>query len=370
MAPAGRAAEFCSALPKTQRRIFAAAWGNLSSPILFPPVAAKPVTAPVEKSQAVNSDRALANDAGARLADSEPLDAALEPSADEDIVDLAAIDAVKDVPSFPDMLGDCWGTPSGAWALLVDDVVRADDDLNGTFAIAHVDRKGRLLVAKLSTDGYTCSDCPPEESVITDNSRGDFSILDATQNRWSARGSVFDFDGDGEPEFLVTIWKWIGPNRGIFRGRIWTYRRGVVRLYGPSQHLNVTDRKDIDGDGRDDIEVFVGGGSFVSRSESRWLVTESLALFAHTLPNGKFSFTDDVAIDAAKKACKKPGSIIASQVEVLCARVWGMSADAIERAVQRGCQKAAPGTECEDLDTMRALITDPVPIVIPKSQRE
>ena len=58
-------------------------------------------------------------------------------------------------------------------------------------------------------------------------------------------GSVFDFDGDAEPEFLLHLWKSIGPNRGMSRSRIWTYRRGAIRLYGPSQRLNVTELKDI-----------------------------------------------------------------------------------------------------------------------------
>jgi hypothetical protein len=35
-------------------------------------------------------------------------------------------------------------------------------------------------------------------------------------------------------------------------------RRGAIRLYGPSQHLNLNELKDIDGDGRDDLGVFVG----------------------------------------------------------------------------------------------------------------
>ncbi|MGE5783180.1 MAG: hypothetical protein ACM3ZE_01260 [Myxococcales bacterium] len=108
----------------------------------------------------------------------------------------------------------------------------------------------------------------------------------------------------------------------------------------------------------------------MSPSSAKWMVSDSLNLVAHSLPEGKFTFRDSVALEFAKSVCKKPGKELTTHIEVLCARVWGMSSDAIARGIQRGCRNASPGTECVDVDTLNALATTTVPLVIPVSERE
>jgi uncharacterized protein YaiE (UPF0345 family) len=342
-------------LPTVQRRILAAAWLNVDGPTLFP--TAKPVPA---LPPALDASAPASSDAG---------DAGDAAGAGSGGIDLAALDAAPDIPKVPEVLGQCWPTRNGAWTMALDDVVRNEDDLEGTWSIGHVDRKGRLLAAKLAVFGYTFSGATADELVIAEGARGDFSLVEANTGRFYAAGTAFDWDGDGEEELLVTA-----SLRKLARtqtmGRIWTYRAGTIRLYAPTRQLNVLDVKDIDHDGRPDLDVYVGGGAFLSPSMSKWMVTDPLALVAHSLPDGKFTFRDAAAIEYAKSVCKKPGKELSTHIEVLCARVWGVSADAISRGIQRGCKNAGSGTECEDVDMLNGLATLPVPLVLPASERE
>jgi len=365
--PAGLAATFCSELPKTQRRIFAAVWAGLEGPRLLPLSEPQAITPP--PAVAAAAVHLPVADGGSHIA-ADAADELEEEETEETGINLNAIDAVTGVPEFPNNLGQCWGTPGGAWTMLVDNVVREQEDLLGTLAITHVDRKGRLLPVKVGLFNYTNIAGPFEEVIINDDSSGDFSVVNMSEGRDSVSGSVFDWDNDGEPEFLLYVCKKIAPFRNVCGGRVWTYRSGVVRLYWPTRELNVTSAEDIDGDGRDDIWVYVGGGTYASESDHMWHVTDSLALAAHSLPNGKFSFTDSVAIESAKKQCPKPGKTISSQVGALCARVWGMSPETIERVVERSCRRPEPGSECEYLKDFNSLAWEKIPVVIPKAERD
>ncbi|MGC4064171.1 MAG: hypothetical protein QM784_05920 [Polyangiaceae bacterium] len=206
-------------------------------------------------------------------------------------MDLATLDAATGVPAMPSMLGQCWPTAGGAWTILVDDLTRDDDDLHGTWAIGHVDRRGRLLAAKLSSFGYTNAGAKDDELVVDESTRGDFSMLDANQMRFDASGSTFDWDGDGEDEFFVLA-SMTQLNRTQTMGRIWTYRSGVIRLYWPTHDLHIVGINDIDADGRPDLEVYIGGGLYLSTSYHKWMLSDPLNLIAHSLADGKFTFRE------------------------------------------------------------------------------
>lgn len=408
--PAGKAATFCSDLPKLQRRILAAAWLRLEGPTLF---STEEITTDVREytraqPPAFATTTPASHVAGGGAANSSELGAAGVPAtsrrlkvpsgdaqgaahvsgssdagtntnrtstnptnggASSDEIDIAALDSAPDLPQVPAMLGQCWPTRNGAWTMFLDDVDRNENDLEGTWAIGHVDRKGRLLAAKLMVFGYTNPSATADELVVADGARGDYSLVDANEERFYAAGNAFDWDGDGESELLVTA-SLTKLHRTQTMGRIWTFRAGTIRLYAPTRQWNVMGVKDIDHDGRPDLEIYVGGGLFASPSSAKWMGCDSLNLVAHSLPDGKFTFRDSTAIEFAKSICKKPGKELSTQVEVLCARVWGMNSDAITRGIQRGCRNASPGTECEDIDTLHDLATTAVPVVIPKSERE
>ncbi|HMA97662.1 MAG TPA: hypothetical protein VKP30_33485, partial [Polyangiaceae bacterium] len=244
--PAGKAAMFCADLPTLQRRILAAAWLNLDGPTLFPtPKATTNVlqyTPPQPPASATTtpashiagggapnslelgavgvpatnrhlnepSRDALSAEAhahGSSNAGTNPSHTSTNPTnvgAGSDGIDVSALNSAPDIPKVPAMLGQCWPTRNGAWTMFLDDLVRNENDLEGTWAIGHVDRKGRLLAAKLMVFGYTNSSATADELVVADEARGDFSLVDANEGRFYAAGNAFDWDGDGEAELLVT----------------------------------------------------------------------------------------------------------------------------------------------------------------------
>jgi len=324
-----RVTELCARLPKLQAQIFAAAWSNKAGPSLF--------------GQALDNGNS-------------------EPSRFE------ALDAVEGVPEVPLSLGKCWEAKPGAWVMLVDRVIRQDDDLKGTWAIAHVDAQGQLSVTELSATAYPMGCWPPKNLSAQQAHSGDFSAIEMERQQFQVSHAVFDWDGDREPELFLNVSLALSA-ADVSAGCIWTYRDGRVQPFEPARNLNVVRTRDVDGDGRDDLEVSIGGGRYLPRDGYRQIECNTLTLLAHSLQNGSFSLTDQVAVEYAKRSCKMPGNALSTHVDVLCARVWGMNAQSIVRAIDRGCAKAKPESECDDIPAMKRLATaEAVPALLAGSR--
>jgi hypothetical protein len=319
------AASLCARLPKLQAQVFAAAWANKLGPSLF----------------------------GQRLDESNT-----DPSR------FAALNTVEGVPEVPQGLGQCRQANAGAWVMLVDRVKREEDDLKGTWALAHVDERGQLAAKELSVTEYPMGCWPSKDARIPQTQPGDFSVDESERQQFQTHHAVFDWDGDGVPELFLNVSLALSA-ADVSAGCIWTYRDGRVQPFEPARNLNIVRTRDVDGDGRDDLEVSIGGGRYLPRGGYRQVECSTLTLIAHSLPNGSFSLTDQVAVEYARRSCKTPSDALSTHVDVLCARVSGMNVASIMRAIDRGCAKAKPDSECDDVAAMKRLATaEAVPVLL------
>ena len=269
---------------------------------------------------------------------------------------LAALDRVTDAPAVPSPFGECQSTRGGAWSVVLDPAQKTDEGLVGSWTLLHVDKRARVVSALPVNPSEYTSECSNPNCL--DPHPADFLVV-ATNGQSSTLGvGTFDWDGDGEAELYASI-DFVAYTTARDRTRIWTFKNGQIKLYPRGRDLDARAVKDFDSDGRPDLIVHIGGGSYSSPCSSRsGLLTDPLELLAHSLPGGGFSMTDDVAIAFAKHECPPPESTFASQKAVLCARVWGNKPAEIAKALAAGCKANGPvcGTECEDHEALDILI--------------
>ena len=168
----------------------------------------------------------------------------------------------------------------------------------------------------------------------------------------------FDYDGDGTDEFFHFVAEAEHGSGAYARisSELWTYREGrVVRYEGAPEHARLV--RDLDHDGRPDL-LFPGpyqglfaypgycdGGVFDAATDPE---NGSAIFVAHSLPDGSFSTTDEVAAAALKERCPAPPDFSQANTEVeissaiRCARAHGAPANALERTVAEACKRIAP----------------------------
>ncbi len=170
----------------------------------------------------------------------------------------------------------------------------------------------------------------------------------------------FDFDGDGEEEFIV-----IGHDQTKDGPRdpmayIVQFASGNPQLYAPAKDLPIFRVEDVDRDGRPD---FISYGPYRARMPARCNGAPAQvvgpALLVHSLANGSFSMTDDRSVAFAKEHCEKPGFSVARDdekrvddeqtfVNIACARLWGMSEAQAVSAVASSCNAIRGEAGCKD----------------------
>ncbi len=172
--------------------------------------------------------------------------------------------------------------------------------------------------------------------------------------------SAFDFDGDGEDEFIAIAHDQTkdGPRDPL--AYIVEFKNGSPQIYPPSKDLPIFRVEDVDRDGRPD---FVSYGPYRARPPARCNGAPSQvvgpALLVHSLANGTFSMTDENAIAFAKQHCEKPGFSVARDdekrvdddqtfVNIACARLWGMSEAQAVASVQSSCSAIRGDAACKD----------------------
>ncbi|WP_394823764.1 FG-GAP repeat domain-containing protein [Pendulispora albinea] len=185
--------------------------------------------------------------------------------------------------------------------------------------------------------------------------------------------TVFDFDGDGQDEVLLTGSSWVRDGASSPYGRMWTLKGGKkIEPYARAPEFGSVE--DIDDDGRPDL---LTNGPYVLEASPTLAacgVTERRIagplLVLHSLPDGSFAAADDHAMAYAKKACPaRPKSILTSASgdaaapgadsvdTVACARLWGMSEADLTALVNKECRALRPLTDAgaRPLDTARPL---------------
>jgi hypothetical protein len=261
----------------------------------------------------------------------------------------------------------CAPTPSGgAWALHVDALaVERDPDtraelLQGTFSLVHATADGARTSARPWSEGIA----GPEGNLVC--AAGDECVSIDTP-------SLFDHDGDGEPEVFVRVATERHRAPTTAHGRLWTFRDAAVDVYPPSRAWVVAAVRDVDADGRPDLLTH---GHYATEAPGPCGESPHAALgpllAAHSLPDGRFSDADAAARRADRAQCPAatadPAGVVVSTpagvdvaatfVRVVCARLWGASAAAVTQRVQaagralrsggRRCGQRAPG----DLDVL------------------
>ncbi|MDO9016887.1 MAG: VCBS repeat-containing protein [Myxococcales bacterium] len=251
----------------------------------------------------------------------------------------------------------CAPTPGGgAWALHVDALaVERDPDtrrevLAGTFSLVHASAEGARASVRPWSEGITGPEgnlvCAPGDECVT---------VEAP--------SLFDHDGDGEPEVFVRVATVRERGAGSFHGRVWTFRDGAVDVYPPSRPWMVAAVRDVDNDGRPDLLTH---GHYLAEApgpcgRAPVLATGPL-LAVHSLPDGRFSLDDAAARRADRVAC--PAATASAEavvvttpdgrvdpaatfVRAVCARLWGASAAAVTRRLQASAEAVrAGGARC------------------------
>lgn len=204
------------------------------------------------------------------------------------------------------------------------------------------------------------------------------STIDGPRESWSGitKLSVFDFDGDGEEELIVEGTRGCLVNADLqCQGdlpelEIMTSRNARVDFYpapvmpglapahvaltmgkadGAPPVLDESDKtlhyravRDVDGDGRPDFETYAFYEASTDDMDVTSFFLHGPTFLAHSLPDGSFSLTDDVAMKKLAESCAaavpfakaKPADLFTTAV---CARLSGEPPSAIERHYVARC---------------------------------
>lgn len=173
---------------------------------------------------------------------------------------------------------------------------------------------------------------------------------------------TFDLDGDGSEELLA----------GIGKGAILSFKDGKISPYSKYTGAPFRAIVDVDQDSRPDLFLqhpyLAGDGIYSCGIRGGMGVVNfaiDLELFARSLPDGTFS-TDDAAAQAlTKHQCPGiPRHIVVKDADgaydnvkirqrVACARLWGVSADNVTKALEKECSWTADDEECDALFDVR-----------------
>lgn len=272
----------------------------------------------------------------------------------------AELDRVKAVSESKDPLGradavsdeirgafvHCTKTKAGgAWGLALRDVKSERNGITGVALAEHVDASGNKTELRLKGPNRLAE----RSFAATDIDR----VTIASE-------LVFDYDGDGQDEYVV-----VGSNQtkeGVKDLLTWvlTVKGGAVELYAPAKNVVASRVEDVDRDERPDL---VSYGPYRTRVAARCSNEPTIAvgpsLLVHSQKDGSFSWTAAAAIAFAKRSCPKGGFEIARDEEkkvddeqtfenVACARMWGVSEAQVSGVVSSQCRPVSGEAACKE----------------------
>ena len=290
-----------------------------------------PVATDTSSTTAPPADAALAGHHGrADAGEDAGLDALCATVLKEEKLDESALREEDRTSPGPRM--HCWSTGRFAWAIRVDRQ-DASSSVRQTVLFAGSDGARARLASTL--DGV---EWPP--------------LL-------GRHAAMFDFDGDGVPEFFGVVPKNLRTYAPAARVFV-TFKKGAISPYPTGGSFEVDALTDMDKDGRPDLRVsFQLGKRKVCEASDEGPLEVELA--AHSLPDGKFSLTDAPAIAFAEHRCPAMPAADAmflpsidpaasdkrdlSMAYVSCSRMRGKSADAVIAELQAACAPNAEATK-------------------------
>lgn len=262
----------------------------------------------------------------------------------------------------PPLFGQCFAHPGGAWLVTLDSMKPGEQwgpSLDVRWSLTHVDDRGAR--ASLAPGRSHDRVVGPDEK----------NLLVGGEDSLSAELVAFDWDGDGVPEIVPLVRGKDHEGPDFVRGRVFTLKRGAVELYAPAAGLIAEQVADVDHDGLPDLRTRAGFSAPSSGCESGFDATlDGPAWLAHARPDGTFSLGDEVAAREAMKHCPAPprpllpagaeGDAGVMAQAILCARIWGASAEVVLEALEAACPRApgrgegCPAGECQDRATLDA----------------
>ena len=158
--------------------------------------------------------------------------------------------------------------------------------------------------------------------------------------------AAFDYDGDGVPEVAIQRSSHLDCESSSSLG-IWKIAGATLIPYPLQPRLELVAIRDEDRDGRPDL---VTHGAYDGLYDSCRVDREAApAIFVHhSLPDGSFSATDEVARTALRSACptrtadlpvwdrEEPADDLTHAL--VCARLWGTPVDKLLRRLSGQCQ--------------------------------
>ncbi len=266
----------------------------------------------------------------------------------------------------PKVLGKCYPTKSGAWAIRFERIKASEGvAVSARFVVVHLGNDGKVVPAPFQSSPFA--------------GRPDAPRIPAGSNYVLSPGEhytdvfvpdVFDFDGDGDGELLFMAQAYVSEGGKVpFSGsQVFTWRSGAVTSYEPAARLAWVGTRDIDGDHRPDLI-----GSYLG-----------ISVAAHSLTDGTFSQTDAAAQAFAQRTCP-PGKTSAflsvdeddagfpelqpSGWNGACALLWGATPEVVIREIDKHCaavdctRKSALTDEVVDsADIYRSLVRTKPPL--------
>lgn len=171
--------------------------------------------------------------------------------------------------------------------------------------------------------------------------------------------AMFDFDGDGSPEYFAIVPKDVKTFSPAVRNLV-TYKNGKIAPYPVEKGYSVDGVADLDLDGRGDLKISYELGKRTACDPGEQGTSVTVELSAHGQAGGKFSVDDDGAAAYAAKKCPSMPAADAmfdpsmnlkadpkdlSLSWVLCSRLRGKSADAVIAELQAACAAHADKTK-------------------------
>ncbi|MFO0590083.1 MAG: VCBS repeat-containing protein [Polyangiaceae bacterium] len=170
------------------------------------------------------------------------------------------------------------------------------------------------------------------------------------------RIGTFDLDGDGTEELIAALGK----------GVVLSLKDGKISTYSKFKDTAFQRIVDFDQDGRPDLLLshpYIGGETLYGCGLRMGMgipnVGADLEIVARSLADGTFSTDDPAAQAITKQQCPGiPRHIVAKGADgsfdnprtwqrVACARLWGVSADSVQKALDKDCTWAADDDNCE-----------------------
>jgi len=306
------------------------------------------------------SDSSESEDAGASDIDDASIDAAHAETLCEAIGKEIEATASKKLGSEVTASGDAGADAGRREGWLLPDLFR------DAHCVAARSRGGVGIWAMVPT-GVRPKDGSPELEVLWDvvhvSAKGDRVTLaqppfvsSVDRSLDLEQPAVFDFDGDGEDDVILTGASWVRDGVSSPYGRIWTFKGKKIEPYAPAPEFGAVE--DIDDDGRPDlltngpyvVDTADGPDAGGCAGAERRIAGPLLAL--HSRPDGTFAAADEEAMAYAKKACPaRPKMLVvkagadagaqggsAGPDALVCARLWGASEADLGALMTKECR--------------------------------